>query len=60
MDPNLTPLERAFQIARSGKANTTSDIRKVLKAEGYSEDGLNGPYLFKQLRVLMKLSAATK
>jgi hypothetical protein len=60
MDQNLTPLERAFQVARSGKANTTSDIRKVLKAEGYSEDGLNGPYLFKQLRVLMKLSAGSK
>ena len=31
MDQNLTPLERAFQVARSGKANATSDIRKVLK-----------------------------
>lgn len=55
-----TSIERAFQIARSGMANTTSDIRKVLKSEGYSEDGLHGPYLFKQLRVLMKLSAGKK
>ncbi len=55
-----TSLERAFQIARSGTANTTSDIRKTLKSQGFSDDGLNGPYLFKQLRVLMKLSAGKK
>ncbi len=55
-----TPLERAFEIARSGKANTTSDIRKVLKSEGYSEDGLYGPFLLRQLRILMKLSAGKK
>ncbi len=55
-----TPLERAFQIARSGKANTMSDIRKALKSEGYSEEGLSGPYLFKQLRVLMKLSVGKR
>lgn len=57
---HYTPLERAFQIARSGKVNTTSDIRKALKSEGYSEDGLNSPYLIKQLRVLMKLSEAKR
>jgi hypothetical protein len=60
LEQNVTPLERAFQIARSGKANTTNDIRKALKAEGYSEESLKGPYLYKQLRVLMRLSAGKK
>ena len=55
-----TPLDRAFQIARSGKACTMSDIRKELRSEGYSEDGLTDPYIIKQLRILMKLSAGNK
>ncbi len=55
-----TPLERAFQIARSGKANALSDIRKALKSEGYSEEGIYGPYLLKQLRILMRLSATKR
>jgi hypothetical protein len=57
---HFTPLGRAFQIARGGNAHTMSDIRKALKSEGYSEDGLDGPYLLKQLQVLMKLAAGKR
>jgi hypothetical protein len=35
MDRNVTPLERAFQLARSGKVSSLDDIRKALKQEGY-------------------------
>jgi hypothetical protein len=50
---NITPLERAFQLARSGQCKTTADIRSRLKEEGYSDDAVVGRTLMKQLRTLM-------
>jgi hypothetical protein len=37
MDSKVTALERAFQLARSGKMATIEDIKKRLKQEGYDE-----------------------
>jgi hypothetical protein len=48
--PDVTPIERAFQLARSGKCRTTADIQLRLKAEGYPADQVIGPTLMKQLR----------
>lgn len=48
--PNVIPLERAFQLARSGQCKTTGDIQLRLKAEGYTTDQVIGPALLKQLR----------
>jgi hypothetical protein len=51
--PNVIPLERAFQLARSGQCRTTGDIQLCLKAEGYSTDQVIGPTLMKQLRAVI-------
>jgi hypothetical protein len=51
--PSISPLERAFQLARSGQCRTTQEIRKVLKDEGHDTYLVVGPYLMRQLRVLM-------
>ena len=34
MDRKVSPLERAFQLARSGQVSKVEDIRKRLKQEG--------------------------
>jgi hypothetical protein len=53
--PNVTSLERAFQLARSGKCKTTADIQLQLKAEGYSAAQviMIGPTLMRQLRAVI-------
>jgi hypothetical protein len=53
MDPNLSPLERAFELARSGECRTVDDIRKRLSREGYSTTQIYGPALLAQLRALI-------
>ncbi len=47
-----TVLERAFDLARSGDCTSVQDVRKRLKAEGYSDAQLWGPTLTRQLREL--------
>ena len=55
MDPNLSALERAFQLARSGQVSNVEDIRKRLKQEGYDANAVYiGPSLKAQLRDLIK------
>jgi hypothetical protein len=53
MHPKMTALERAFQLARSGKVEGVSEIRKVLDREGYSADQLQGSTLKPQLSGLI-------
>jgi hypothetical protein len=47
-----TILERAFELARSGKHTTVSELREALQAEGFDPKRLQGPSLQKQLRQL--------
>jgi|HubBroStandDraft_5_1064220.scaffolds.fasta_scaffold49796_2 hypothetical protein len=55
MDRNVTPLERAFQLAKSGKVSNLDDIRKTLKQEGYDASVVqDGASLKAQLRNLIK------
>ncbi len=54
MKPNVTALERAFELARSGKFATSNDIRRCLSAEGYSHYQINGPSLLKQIRAVIE------
>jgi hypothetical protein len=55
MDRNVTPLERAFQLAKSGKVSNLHDIRKSLKQEGYDANVVqDGASLRTQLRNLIK------
>jgi hypothetical protein len=53
MDTRPTPLERAFELAKSGQCATVDEIKKKLKTEGISADQLIGNTLTKQLRELI-------
>ena len=57
MNLRATTLERAFELARSGKYAGVSELRQQLKTEGYSPDQLTGPTLLRQLRDLCIASA---
>jgi len=54
VNPHVSALERAFQIARSGQYATVAQIRIALTKEGYSINQLEGPELIKQLRLIIK------
>ena len=54
MDQNTTPLERAFQLAKSGECASITDVKKRLKAEGYSIDQIEGRTISRQLAALIK------
>jgi hypothetical protein len=56
MRTNLTALERAFDLASSGKCLSVMDIALSLRAEGYSATQLEGPALKKQLVELIAKS----
>ena len=53
----VTPLERAFELARSGECATVGEIRQRLKAEGLSGSQIEGPMLTRQLRDLCAASS---
>jgi hypothetical protein len=55
LDPKVSSLERAFQLAGSGQVASVEDIRKRLKMEGYDQEVVNGgPSLTLQLRNRIK------
>jgi hypothetical protein len=54
MNHRATALERAFELARSGRLRRTEDIIASLKREGYSTEQLQGPSLRRQLSDLIK------
>ena len=56
MDTNQTALERAFELAKSGKFATVSDLRAHLGREGYQANQVEGPALGRQLRQLIRKS----
>jgi hypothetical protein len=53
MEQNVNTLERAFELARSGKCASIKEIRTCLHSEGYSQGLIVGKYLSAQLRQLM-------
>jgi hypothetical protein len=52
----MTTVERAFEVARSGRVRTITEIRAQLVREGFEKAHahLNGTGLQKQLRALLK------
>jgi hypothetical protein len=60
MDHKLTAIERAFQIAKSGEADSMRDIRRLLKREGYRDAHIEGLSLSRQLRRLMRDAKASR
>ena len=41
MIPGITPIERAFELAKSGRCRTMVEIVARLKAEGYPTDQID-------------------
>jgi hypothetical protein len=58
MDHRMTALERAFQLARSGRVSTIADIVGSLKRSGYSIDQIEGRTLKRQLANLIRAARA--
>jgi hypothetical protein len=54
MDPAITAIERAFQLAKSSSCSTVSDIKRRLASEGYSASQISGRTLARQLVALIK------
>jgi hypothetical protein len=54
MDHGTSPLERAFQLAKSGNCTSVADIKKRLIEEHYPVAQVTGSELAKQLRALIK------
>ena len=54
----MTALERAFQLARSGRVAGLTDIVNALRGEGYSADQIEGRALRRQLADLIKAARA--
>ena len=51
-------VERAFQIADSGRVSTVSEIKRVLNDESYVAHEVSGPTLFRQLGERIKKARA--
>ena len=47
-------LERAFNLAKSGRCRSLREVRQVLRAEGYPDYQLEGKGLINQLQALMQ------
>lgn len=58
MDQNVTALERAFQLAKSGSCRSISDVGAALTREGYYASILEGASLKRQLRGFIEAAAA--
>ena len=54
MDQKMTALERAFQLARSGRVAGLTEIVTSLNREGYSSNQIEGRLLKRQLADLIK------
>lgn len=54
MDHNKSTLERAFELAKTGKYATIGELRAIIKSEGYSTAQIEGPALGRQLKRLME------
>jgi hypothetical protein len=59
MDKTKTALERAWDLARSGRYSTVTEVADAVSREGYSRDQLDGPTLRRQLAILIKEARAS-
>ena len=58
MSFRMSSLERAFQLAESGLAESTGALRVMLKKEGYEPRQLEGRSLIRQLKAIIDAVAA--
>jgi hypothetical protein len=57
-NPRATILERAFELARSGRCASIDEIKRRLKTELYDQHMIEGPSVRSQLRALIAKSRA--
>ena len=56
MDPNVTALERAFQLAKTGQYLGVVEIKQQLNQEGYSHNQIEGRTLIRQLQEIIRVA----
>ena len=54
MEANLSALERAFRLARSGQVTDVKGIKVQLKREGYDLGQITGGVLVRQLQRVIR------
>jgi hypothetical protein len=54
MKPYITAIERAFELARSGRFLYLAEVRERLRFEGYFTDTISGPQLCGQLKATIE------
>ena len=54
MKTDRTALERAFELARSGKFANVTEVKLTVAREGYAMGQMEGPMLARQLKALIK------
>ena len=59
MKPHITALERAFELARTGKYSSVTDLKRDVIGEGYDRAQLEGFALGRQLKLLIRDAAAS-
>ena len=52
--PDVSVIERAFQIAKSGQVASILDLKKQLSREGYTTAAITGRTLTTQLQLMMR------
>jgi len=52
MKPNISVLERAFELARTGDYKNASEVKRTLAEEGYTIHQVTGPTLVRQINDL--------
>jgi hypothetical protein len=60
MDSNVRPLERAFELAKSGDYSSVTNIKRQLQQEGYDSAQINGPSLLRQLSKIIKTASSKR
>jgi len=58
MDKQKLPIERAFELAQSGKYSNVTDIKHQLAHERLAADQITGGSLLRQLREIIKAASA--
>jgi len=60
MQANTTAIERAFELAKSGQCVSVAEIKRRLRAEGYSAGHIEGRQLHDQLRTAINAGRKAK
>jgi hypothetical protein len=60
MEPNVSTIERAFQLAATGRFLTVTEIKLQLSREGYRHELVDGPELSRQLIAAMTKARAAR